>query len=189
MAAPTTHAVVSWVILRAYLYKKGLQLYSVEGVIGVFCAFFFGVAFDFFDHFLGAPESFKEDLKVRFNKMLKLQGAPPTKGVEIPIDWMHGWLGLILVLLSGFVLYIIFPHSILFVVLFAFWLVHVAIDKLQRTDETSPYKCSFWYPIKKRKYSQKWGYPIKPRAEIVVSLFLCGLIAVFEIVFFLVFVF
>lgn len=189
MAAPTTHAVISWVILRAYLYRKGLQLYSLEGVIASFCAFFFGVAFDFLDHFLVAPESFKKDLKVRLKKMLKFQGAPPTKGVEIPIDWMHGWLGLLLVLISGFVLFVFYSSSTLFLLPLVFWFTHVVVDKLQRTDETSPYKCSFWSPINKRKYSQKWGYPIKSRSEIVVGLFLCALIAVFEIASFFIFLF
>ena len=189
MAAPTTHAIISWAILRVYLCKKGLQLYSFEGMVAGFCAFFFGVAFDFFDHFLGAPESFKKDLKVRLKRMLKFQSAPPSKGVEFPVGWLHGWLGLFLILVSGFVLYSLFPHSILFVLPFVFWFVHVAIDKLQRNDETAPYNYSFWYPINKKKYSQKWGYPIKSQAEIGVSLALCAVIAFYEIGYFLDFLF
>lgn len=189
MAAPTTHAVISWTILRVYFYKKGLQLYSFEGIVTAFCAFFFGVAFDFLDHLFGVPESFKKDLKIRLKKMLKFQAAPPTKGVDFPIGYLHNWPGLVLTLVSGFILYLFFPHSVLFIFPFAFWFVHWGIDKFQKNDETAPYTHSFWHPFNKKKYSHKWGYPIKSQAEIRVSLVLCVAIAFYEIGYFLDFLF
>ena len=187
MAAPQTHFVVTWVLLRTYLYKRGLVLYSLEGIVTSIFAFVFGFLIDI-DHFLGAPKSYKEDLKGRLKKILKMQGAPPVKGVDFPIDWLHGWLGLILAFLWGAFLYGFFPNLISFFIPFVFWFVHRIIDKFQENNELSPYYHSFWYPFNQKKYVRKWGYPIKSQAEIIVSNVSFVLIVFFEIVYFLIFI-
>jgi len=175
MAAPQTHFVLTWVLYRIFTWVIGIHFSAIETLL----VFFLGVGVDI-DHFV-SKEFVRDVFKVRIVRFLK-GGAvgKPTAGVKIPLPWFHCILMLFVVvawsgyfwLKTGFVLAACIPLG--------FWLLHVVvIDIFQSSEGEIAYYSVLW-PIVKEKKLRKWGYPIKSRAEVLVSSFLFGAILFYE---------
>jgi len=161
MAAPQTHGLVSFAILAVFLLLAALGLTTGITFWEFVSTIIWGVLFDFCDHF--TSWSYLKDIPAR----IKRGGGMPAKDVKIPISWMHLWPGFCLVWVWGFG-FNFFDSSFRCYLPFIFWATHVVIDRFQKNLDYDPHR-SFWYPIIKKTYIPKQGYPIKPPAEFIIS--------------------
>lgn len=170
MAAPQSHGLIGMASFVIFLLLGGLSLVGKISFWDYFsvCIWFFLLP-DAVDICLS--RSFLKDL---FSRIFKRGGGPPAKDVKVPIAWAHTiWIFLLIWTLYVFVLYsvavFIFHSSfniwLSFVSSFVLWSIHVAIDHLQKGDvHYSPF-----YPLHKKTWILKWGYPIKPPAEFILG--------------------
>lgn len=172
MAAPQTHLVVTFGFRAICSFIFGI----VFTMTGLFWVYFWGCLMDFIDHFT-SPSFTKDVFFVRIPRFFRggAVGAP-SKGIKIPVCWLHIWPGLILSVACGLVF---FPRTFCWIPLF-FWLQHILIDRGQKNDGNFP-DIPFLYPFKKKIWGLRNGYPIKSRKEILVCTALSLLVVFFEI--------
>lgn len=175
MAAPQTHLVATGIIRIILLVIFKVKFSFLE----LISAYFWGFGLDLIDHF--TSPSYVKDIPVRIKRFLKggdLGG--PSRGVKIPVAWLHKWPGFLLVLLQGVVFNRIFDSFPIWIPLL-FWLQHKLIDDYQKNDESCPSYYSFFHPLK-GKWVRGKGYPIKSRTEIIIFTILAVPIMVFEFI-------
>lgn len=175
MAAPQTHLVVTGLV-RIIILKAFKRDFSIVEWIS---CYFWGFGLDLIDHFTSL--SYVKDIPVRIRRFLKggdLGG--PSKGVKIPICWLHLWPGFLLVLLYGAVFNRLFDSFLIWIPLL-FWLSHKLLDDYQKNDESAPSYYSFFHPWRP-KWARKRGYPIKSRIEIMIFSPFAVLVLIFEFI-------
>jgi len=173
MAAPQTHGTVTVIIFM------GLSALGLIGKITIWeylSVIFWGFLIDL-DHLISWK--YVKDLP---DRIFKRGGGAPQEGADF-VSWLHIWPGLLLVWAWGFVFNNLFPGFKIWLP-FPFWLIHIIIDYFQRSDGKFPHY-HFLYPLIKRKYFRKKGYPIKVPAEFIIGGFIL-LIICFAVLGFLV---
>jgi len=173
MAAPQTHWDVTFVFRAILLFGFGMEF----SILQLALIYFWGSAMDFADHFT-SPSYVADIFFVRIPRFLFKGGdvGSPSKGVIVPVKWLHIWPGLILVVLCG----LFFPLKYFWVPFF-FWLQHQLTDIPQENDGSYP-DLPFFYPLQKKRWVIRKGlYPIKIRKEIMISTIAMFFVCLFEV--------
>lgn len=172
MAAPQTHFVATFGFRMAFTVISGVAF----TVSQLFWVYFWGCLMDFLDHFTSSSYT-RDVFFVRMPKFFKGGDfGSPSQGVKNPNCWLHIWPGAIFSLVCGLAL---FPQAIWWAPSF-FWFQHVLLDKFQKNDG-SYLDIPFFYPLKKKKWHLRDGYPIKSRKEILISTMLAFMVLLVEI--------
>lgn len=163
--SPQSHGVVSLAIFGILILLSALGLMGkisrAEYLSGIFWIIFVDI-----DHFI-----FKKGWKYFKDipdRIFKRGGGGPADEVGHFPSWFHLWPGFILVWLWGFFFFLFIDSSFRFWFPFIFWLIHRTIDRFQKSDGRYPHY-SFFYPLIKKLYYRKNGYPVKPPSEFIID--------------------
>lgn len=102
MAAPQTHFWITFIFRALCSLIFGFTF----SITQLFWIYFWGCLMDFADHFTSSPSYTKDVFLVRLPRFFKggAVGAP-SKGVEIPVCWLHLWPGAILSVVCGLIFF------------------------------------------------------------------------------------
>lgn len=172
MASPMTHGLIGMGALGGLLVLVVLSLFSRPNIWEYVSVFIWTVGFDFVDPFFS-----KSYLKDLWNRIFERGGGPPAEHVKLMVPWFHVLPGLVSVWIYSIGLYIVvifvFNSSFRIWLPFVFWALHVLVDHFQRdTKQYSPF-----YPLHKKTWRTKKGYPIKPPAEFIFNSFIWMMIS------------
>lgn len=103
------------------------------------------------------------------NVCRRICNGQPENHSKHPASWLHLWPGMILVFFFGYSL-ARWQSSFRWYLPLVFWLSHAGFDFLQKSEHPYP-----WYPLIKRFWEPRWGYPNKSPHEIKVC---CALLIV-----------
>lgn len=146
MATPQAHGILTILALIIFRFFDKITYWEYVS------ALIWGMGIDV-DHFFVWSWSYWK------NVCRRVCNGEPENDSRHPASWLHLWPGVILVLFYSW-LSARWQSPFRFYLPFVFWFVHVGFDFLQKSEHPYP-----WYPLTKKFWQPKWGYPNKSPKE------------------------